>query len=36
MAWKPEVRVANDAKWYDNADSCAECKKDAPEEHVRF
>ena len=25
-----------DAKWYDSADSCAECKKNAPEEHVRF
>ena len=25
-----------DAKWYDNADDCAECKKGAPEEHVRF
>jgi orotate phosphoribosyltransferase len=25
-----------DAKWYDNAASCVECKKGAPEEHVRF
>ncbi|MDT5293925.1 MAG: orotate phosphoribosyltransferase [Acidobacteriota bacterium] len=25
-----------DAKWYDSAESCVECKKDVPEEHVRF
>jgi orotate phosphoribosyltransferase len=25
-----------DAKWYDNGDSCAECKRDSPVEHVRF
>ncbi|HEX6624056.1 MAG TPA: hypothetical protein VF064_10120 [Pyrinomonadaceae bacterium] len=25
-----------DAKWYDNAEDCAECKKGVPEEHVRF
>jgi orotate phosphoribosyltransferase len=25
-----------DAKWYDTADACAECRKDTPEEHVRF
>ena len=22
MAWKPEVRVANDERWYDNAVRC--------------
>ena len=25
-----------DAKWYDDGESCAECKQDAPAEHVRF
>src|SRR3954467_5497269 len=25
-----------DAKWYDDGDACAECKKNVPEEHVRF
>src|SRR5215207_3380813 len=25
-----------DAKWYDNSEDCAECKKGVPEEHVRF
>ena len=25
-----------DAKWYDNAEDCAECKKGIPEENVRF
>lgn len=25
-----------DAKWYDSGDTCAECKKGAPVEHVRF
>jgi orotate phosphoribosyltransferase len=25
-----------DAKWYDDGDSCDECKTDAPVEHVRF
>jgi orotate phosphoribosyltransferase len=25
-----------DAKWYDSGDACTECKRDAPEEHVRF
>ena len=25
-----------DAKWYDDGDSCVECKKDVAEEHVRF
>ena len=25
-----------DAKWYDNADACKECKQGAPEENVRF
>ena len=25
-----------DAKWYDSGDACAECKRDAPVEHVRF
>jgi orotate phosphoribosyltransferase len=25
-----------DAKWYDDGDSCAECKQDAPPENVRF
>ena len=25
-----------DAKWYDEGESCAECKTDAPAEHVRF
>jgi orotate phosphoribosyltransferase len=25
-----------DAKWYDNADACKECKQGAPEEPVRF
>jgi orotate phosphoribosyltransferase len=25
-----------DAKWYDSADACAECKHDVAEEHVRF
>ena len=25
-----------DAKWYDKAEDCAECKKGVPEEHVRF
>lgn len=28
--------VEFDAKWYNSADACAECKKNAPEEHVRF
>jgi orotate phosphoribosyltransferase len=28
--------VEFDAKWYDSGDACVECKKDAPEEHVRF
>ena len=28
--------VEFDAKWYDTADSCAECRHGAPEEHVRF
>jgi orotate phosphoribosyltransferase len=25
-----------DAKWYDDGESCSECKQDAPAEHVRF
>ncbi len=25
-----------DAKWYDNAEQCTDCEKNAPEEHVRF
>jgi orotate phosphoribosyltransferase len=25
-----------DAKWYDDGEHCAECKKESPEEHVRF
>ncbi|MCA1620841.1 MAG: phosphoribosyltransferase [Acidobacteria bacterium] len=25
-----------DAKWYDDGQSCGECKRDAPVEHVRF
>ena len=25
-----------DAKWYDNSEDCAECKKGVTEEHVRF
>ena len=25
-----------DAKWYDSGEACAECKRGAPEEHVRF
>ena len=25
-----------DAKWYDNAEQCTDCKENAPEEHVRF
>ncbi|HEY0174432.1 MAG TPA: phosphoribosyltransferase family protein [Pyrinomonadaceae bacterium] len=25
-----------DAKWYDDGESCGECKQDAPAEHVRF
>ena len=25
-----------DAKWYDKAEDCAECKNGVPEEHVRF
>jgi len=28
--------VEFDAKWYDSGDACIECKKDSPEEHVRF
>jgi orotate phosphoribosyltransferase len=28
--------VEFDAKWYDDADSCTDCKKGIPEEHVRF
>ena len=28
--------VEFDAKWYDDAAACAECKKGVPEEHVRF
>jgi orotate phosphoribosyltransferase len=33
----PVLSLADfDAKWYDSADDCAECKKGAPEEHVRF
>jgi orotate phosphoribosyltransferase len=28
--------VEFDAKWYDSGEVCTECKKDAPEEHVRF
>ena len=28
--------VEFDAKWYENSETCADCKKDAPEEHVRF
>jgi orotate phosphoribosyltransferase len=28
--------VEFDAKWYDDGDSCADCKKGVPEEHVRF
>ena len=33
----PVLSLANfDAKWYDTADACAECKKGAAEEHVRF
>ncbi len=28
--------VEFDAKYYDTADECAECKKGVPEEHVRF
>jgi orotate phosphoribosyltransferase len=33
----PVLSLVNfDAKWYDNADACAECKKGAEEEHVRF
>ena len=25
-----------DAKWYDTADACSECKQDVPAENVRF
>jgi adenine/guanine phosphoribosyltransferase-like PRPP-binding protein len=25
-----------DAKWYDSGGACTECKRGAPEEHVRF
>jgi orotate phosphoribosyltransferase len=33
----PVLSLVNfDAKWYDSADACAECKKGAEEEHVRF
>lgn len=33
----PVLSLADfDAKWYDNGDSCAECRTDAPVEHVRF
>lgn len=33
----PVLSLADfDAKWYDDAESCAECKQGAPEEHVRF
>jgi orotate phosphoribosyltransferase len=33
----PVLSLADfDAKWYDNGDACAECKKDVAEEHVRF
>jgi orotate phosphoribosyltransferase len=33
----PVLSLVNfDAKWYDSADACAECKKGADEEHVRF
>ena len=28
--------VEFDAKWYDDGQACAECRKDAPVEHVRF
>jgi orotate phosphoribosyltransferase len=28
--------VEFDAKWYDDGDSCTDCKKGVPEEHVRF
>jgi orotate phosphoribosyltransferase len=28
--------VEFDAKWYDSGADCTECKKEAPEEHVRF
>ena len=28
--------VEFDAKWYDDGQACAECKTDAPVEHVRF
>jgi orotate phosphoribosyltransferase len=28
--------VEFEAKWYDNAEQCSDCKQDAPEEHVRF
>ena len=33
----PILSLVNfDAKWYDTADACEECKKDSEEEHVRF
>lgn len=33
----PILSLVNfDAKWYDTADACVECKEDMPEEHVRF
>jgi orotate phosphoribosyltransferase len=33
----PVLSLVNfDAKWYDSAAACAECKKGADEEHVRF
>ena len=28
--------VEFDAKWYDDGEDCADCKKEAPVEHVRF
>jgi orotate phosphoribosyltransferase len=28
--------VEFDAKWYEDGDACAECKREAPVEHVRF
>jgi orotate phosphoribosyltransferase len=33
----PVLSLVNfDAKWYDSAEACAECKKGGEEEHVRF
>ena len=33
----PVLSLADfDAKWYDDGQSCGECKRDAPVEHVRF